>query len=274
MGLWSLLGIASKKEINELNETISRERAELEKTLIQQFQEQKEQNEQWIQAFEKSLHELKNEHREKLNVVEDHVQAVTERVHDYSNLVKSQGEDIAEKLRVISEIAKIQWASTLIDYVDELVQTAEIEKQREGNTKHPYHYQFGEVTDLFHAICNETQQAGMYIDWKNTKQTVQIFLHEDDARRNVNQIGAIQYEGSNDFGRKAPTTVSWRFNLAQLPSGLKRDLEAIGGQSSLASYLEITTNYVTFKFKEETLETHEAIKKIGRMLRKCVLVTK
>lgn len=45
--------------------------------------------------------------------------------------------------------------------------------------KHPLHYHFGEVTELFHYIYEVCETAGIYIDWSGTAQTVQLYRSKE-----------------------------------------------------------------------------------------------
>ncbi|MGZ0087182.1 hypothetical protein ACWNXI_16880 [Caldibacillus thermoamylovorans] len=87
-------------------------------------------------------------------------------------------------------------------------------------------YRFA-LTPVFHFIAAKSTEAGLYLCDGYAKQIVQLWMKDPTVENGKRRIGAIQYEGSNDYTAKEPSMVSWRFERALLPDGLKQELGAM-----------------------------------------------
>ncbi|PAK46836.1 hypothetical protein [Priestia megaterium] len=135
--------------------------------------------------------------------------------------------------------------------------------------KHPLHYHFGEVTELFHYIYEVCETAGIYIDWSGTAQTVQLYRSKESFLSGERYIGAIQYEGSNQFQKRWPSTVSLRFRRANLSFILKYCLEQIEDyrkDTNKEPFINPNAESIAFKFTSLTDETKQVISKIKEVL--------
>jgi 7-cyano-7-deazaguanine synthase len=98
--------------------------------------------------------------------------------------------------------------------------------------KSPYEVKAGPITEIFNLICTELKQIGFDLRNENTWQTIQFYLRDEDyCRFSKNPgakspiIGSVQYCGSNDFEKKLPNYINWRFYRNNLPN--KQWLEVI-----------------------------------------------
>lgn len=114
---------------------------------------------------------------------------------------------------------------------------------------HPSEVEAGEVTEIFKYISRTLLKVGFEFTSEGTYQTKQIFL------RGVEKpIGAIQYEGSNDFSKKLPTTVSLRFNRSNIPDEWNEQLE-----TEHPPHRKILKTVITHKFSSFDEETRKYI---------------
>jgi hypothetical protein len=105
----------------------------------------------------------------------------------------------------------------------------------------PRKLSLGSISVIFNKICDSLETNGFVIASERKKdgtlktaQTVQVYLKDEDYLRihrptYITKIqptfAAVQYEGSNDFSKKPPHTVNWRFYRNNIPEYLKNQLE-------------------------------------------------
>lgn len=70
---------------------------------------------------------------------------------------------------------------------------------------------FGDISEIFKVIMGISTDLGFFLYSDEAKQTIQIYESKEAFEKKEKYLGAIQYEGSNDFEVKAPHIVSWRF---------------------------------------------------------------
>ncbi|WP_233204975.1 hypothetical protein [Geobacillus sp. WSUCF-018B] len=131
-------------------------------------------------------------------------------------------------------------------------------------------YRFA-TAPLFHFIASKSMEAGLHVCDGRGKQTVQLFMNDAASEKGKKRIGAIQYEGSNDYAMKEPYIVSWRFERALLPDGLKRDLEAITAfrrDRNVGPSINPNAQSIAFKFEALTDGAKETIEAITAVLKK------
>lgn len=121
---------------------------------------------------------------------------------------------------------------------------------------HPDLLDAGEITSIYRYICKKIHEAGLEMICEGTYQTKQIFW-----KGNTNAIGALQYEGSNNFEKQLPSIVNLRFNRNNLPEQLKKLLE----QDS-PPYRRILKTMITHKFTENDEQTLNYIDKLCSLL--------
>lgn len=130
------------------------------------------------------------------------------------------------------------------------------------------------VTPLFDHIKKQAQQSGVYLYYNNSKETLQLFKSEESFNCGDKYIGAIQYEGSNDYAKREPHLVSFRFKRANLPHELKQALEGITSfrrDKNSGASVNLDAESIAFKFQslaEEGVE--KTIAEIVDVLRKHV----
>jgi hypothetical protein len=133
----------------------------------------------------------------------------------------------------------------------------------------PLNYDFGTLTRVYKMIHNQAVNAGLYIHWNGTSQTLQLFVYEASYNNKEKYIGAIQYEGSNHFAKKAPTIVSWRFKRANIHSYLIEALEEITDymqDKNKGPNVDPSAESISFKFSSFNDEVEETILKIGKTI--------
>ncbi|HWL23813.1 MAG TPA: hypothetical protein VNR38_08695 [Ureibacillus sp.] len=276
MSFWSKIGLASHKELKEMKEEFFLERISFKREFYEFFQEQQVAQERAFEnlkhTFEQTMSRLEMKNEKKTESLMTQINDTKSKVSEQLLELNEQGQGLSSKVNTLQEIVKIHWASTLIDYIDELLEGVDVQKQNNGETIHPLAYDFGGISNLFQFVCEETQRAGLYVGWRNTKQTVQIYLREEDGESYQNQVGAIQYEGSNDFAKKPPHTVSWRFIIHNMPKKLVRDLSTILSSEQASMLFNEREDHIVFKFKQDTVEARMKIKKINQALRSSMLL--
>lgn len=276
MSFWSKIGLASHKELKEMKEELLLERVLFKREFYEFFQEQQVAQERMFEnlkhTFEQTMDHFEMKNEKKTESLMTQINDTKSKVSKQLLELNEQGQNLSSKVNTLQEIVKIHWASTLIDYIDELLDEVGLQKQNNGETIHPLAYNFGEISNLFQFVCEETQRAGLYVGWRNTKQTVQIYLRKEDGEIYQNQVGAIQYEGSNDFAKKPPHTVSWRFIIHNMPKKLIRDLSTILSDEKAYMLFNEQEDHIVFKFKQDTAEARMKIKKINQALRKSMLL--
>ncbi|MGZ0087169.1 hypothetical protein ACWNXI_16805 [Caldibacillus thermoamylovorans] len=127
------------------------------------------------------------------------------------------------------------------------------------------------VSPIFHLLASKSMEAGLHVCDGHAKQTVQLFMNDAASEKGKKRIGAIQYEGSNDYAMKKPYIVSWRFERALLPDGLKQDLEAITAfrrDRNAGPSINPNAQSIAFKFEALTDAAKETIEAITAVLQK------
>ncbi|MCL7749210.1 hypothetical protein [Halalkalibacter alkaliphilus] len=271
MSFWSKVGLASHNELKEMKEELSMAQNILKKDIQELFQEQKASQDRAIEniheTFKYAVNHLETKNKEDTEQLITQISNLKSKVSSQLQTLNERDEGISAKIDTLQEIVKIHWASTLLDYVDEILDETEVEmKPSKDGTDHPLSYDFGEVSALFKFIYRETERAGFHIGWKNTKQTVQFYLRKEDGESYDNQIGAIQYEGSNDFSKKAPTTVSWRFIIKNMPDTLIRDLSSVLSEEQAFLLVNKSKDVIAFRFQDLEARTKGSITEISEVL--------
>lgn len=126
------------------------------------------------------------------------------------------------------------------------------------------------VTPIFNYIKEQAEQGGLHLHSDNSKQTVQLFLNKESFQNNEKYIGAIQYEGSNDFVKKEPHLVSWRFKRSNISNELRRDLEKITSlrrDKNMGPGVNPSAESISFKFESLNETTKETIANIMKVLK-------
>ncbi|GAE27773.1 hypothetical protein JCM9140_3932 [Halalkalibacter wakoensis JCM 9140] len=273
MSFWSKIGLASHKELVETKREMAESQDLLKKEIQLLFHKQTITQEEMVESLKETFLEatsqLEKKQKEDADALSAQVLGMKTRISKQLTDLTEQGQDLQTKIDMVQEIAKIQWASSLIDYVEELLDETE-EKTKsarnEEDSSHPYHYDFGEVTTLFKFICRSMERAGFHIGWRNTKQTVQIYLRKEDGEKFENQIGAIQYEGSNDFDKKAPSTITLRFIIKNMPDMLVQELSSLLPKQQADLLLNRQKDIVSFRFYQLDAETKQKMNRISETI--------
>ncbi|MCX8046569.1 MAG: hypothetical protein N3A70_06795 [Anoxybacillus gonensis] len=129
------------------------------------------------------------------------------------------------------------------------------------------------ITPLFNFIVKKSTEAGLHVHCENTKQTLQLFMSDAFVKGGRKRVGAVQYEGCNNYAIKEPHIVSWRFYRALLPSELKEDLEKITSfrrDKNTGPRVNPQAQSIVFKFEALTDDAKEAIEQIASVLKKHV----
>lgn len=269
MGFWSKIGLVGYKDLQHSMENLNVERNAFKREIQELFREQQTKQEAVFNEIKStlgdSLKSIELKHNDELETVLIKLDDVKAKGFNQLNEIKELSLKLETKIELVQEIAKIQWAGTLIDYIDELLDEVEVHKHNNGTMAHPLTYDFGEVSNLFKFIYDCTKRSGVYVGWKDTKQTIQLYFNEEDGKIGKNQIGAIKYEGSNDFSKSPPHSVSLRFITQNIPKKLIRDLYIILGEKAIINVEK--EEAIIFKFNQDTPENRVKIKKILRVLR-------
>jgi len=114
---------------------------------------------------------------------------------------------------------------------------------------HPDQIDTGELTEIYKYISYKLVNLGFELRSEGTYQTKQIYLDGT-----TNPVGAIQYEGSNDFEKKLPTIVNLRFNRKNIPNQWKEWIEKEDRQ-----HRQILKIVVTHKFEKFDNQTKNYI---------------
>ena len=127
------------------------------------------------------------------------------------------------------------------------------------------------VTPIFNYIQEQAELAGLYIHYEKAKETVQLFLNRQTFEKGEKYIGAIQYEGSNDYANKEPHLVSWRFKRSNLLPELKTDLEEITNfrkDKNIGPVINPEAESIAFKFEHLDKEVEKIVNRIVKILQK------
>lgn len=124
-----------------------------------------------------------------------------------------------------------------------------------------YHF---EVSPIFHYI-KEQAEGAVFFHYDNAKETLQFYRNEGSYKNGERYIGAIQYEGSNNYIKREPHLVSFRFKRANLPNELKLQLEEIKEfrrDKNTGPAINLKAESIAFKFEELSEEARQTIKNI------------
>lgn len=127
------------------------------------------------------------------------------------------------------------------------------------------------VTPIFNFVKEQVERVGGYIHHDNGKETLQIYLSKKSFDEGDRYIGAIQYEGSNDYNKKEPHLVSWRFKRENLPCDLKQELEVITPfrkDKNTGTAINLQAESIAFKFEDLNENAKKAIQEIAEVLSK------
>ncbi|MFS0576614.1 hypothetical protein AB1K83_13330 [Sporosarcina sp. 179-K 3D1 HS] len=125
------------------------------------------------------------------------------------------------------------------------------------------------ITPIFRHIRLSTEVAGAYLHQRDAKETLQFYSSEKAFQEGQPYWGAIQYEGSNDYGEKEPSLVSWRFKRANLPEELRQELEAIEAfrqDTNSGASMDPQAESIAFKFGKFDLAAKATMKEIRNAL--------
>ena len=129
MGFWTMIGLASYHDLQGLKEEIAKERMlfqdEMQAFLQEQHSSQEREFENLKVIFKQSVKELETKTKEETSQLASSIHAIKSKVSDQLFELKEQGEGISAQMGTVQEIMKIHWASTLLDYIDELLEEAE-----------------------------------------------------------------------------------------------------------------------------------------------------
>ncbi|TYR80559.1 hypothetical protein FZC66_09285 [Priestia megaterium] len=131
--------------------------------------------------------------------------------------------------------------------------------------KHPLQHHFGEVTEIFHYIYEVCERSGIYIDWSGTTQTVQLYKSKESYLCGEKYIGAIQYEGSNQFQKRIPSLVSLHFrraNLSYIFRYLLENIKEFRKDTNKEPFINPDAESISFKFTSLSEEAVNVINKI------------
>lgn len=127
--------------------------------------------------------------------------------------------------------------------------------------RRPLLYNFA-VTSVFSYIRKQCEEVGLYVHYEESKETLQLFLNQYSYSSGEKYIGAIQYEGSNDYQVREPHIVSFRFKRINLPIELRGNLESLSSfrrDKNSGSAMNPKDESIAFKFEELNEESKEAI---------------
>ncbi|WP_456276553.1 hypothetical protein [Bacillus sp. AK128] len=123
------------------------------------------------------------------------------------------------------------------------------------------------ITPIFRYIQDRSLEAGLFLRYDEAKETIQLFLKEENE---VKRIGAIQYEGSNDYENREPHIVGWRFERDLLLHELKQDLERITSyrrDKNTGPAVNPEAQSIAFKFEELDESMKEAVDRIVKVIK-------
>ncbi|WKA57303.1 hypothetical protein QWY16_12420 [Planococcus shenhongbingii] len=127
-----------------------------------------------------------------------------------------------------------------------------------------------ELAGLYEYIRSRLSAVGLWIHNENAKETLQFFKNEKSFLLRERYLGAIQYEGSADFSKKEPHTVSFRFKRSNLTDALKNDLEKIitfRCDKNKGPSINPLSESIAFKFKQLGENEKSTIDEIIRTLK-------
>lgn len=135
----------------------------------------------------------------------------------------------------------------------------------------PVNYDFGPISKVYALILKQSRESDLYVHWTGTWQTMQLYLNEESFNNKEKYIGAIQYEGSNNYKEKLPHIVSWRFKRVNLNAVLRDALEEITEfrmDKNKKPYINPSSESIAFKFTNFGSKEKLAIEKIGDVIKK------
>lgn len=125
-----------------------------------------------------------------------------------------------------------------------------------------------QITPLFKYIWEKSKEAGLYPDYANGKETIQLFIDHELLEDRAIRVGAIQYEGTNSSERE-PHLVNWRFERRALPDELRLELESITlfhTDKNTSPNINANAQSIAFKFEELNEATKEIVENIVNVL--------
>lgn len=97
--------------------------------------------------------------------------------------------------------------------------------------KHPDQVQAGPVTGIYQKLKNGLRDLGFVLEWRGTSPALQFTMPDDcnsTSSKKWDDIGAIQYYGSDDAAEKPPGLLGIKFYRANLPNEKwLKELEAL-----------------------------------------------
>lgn len=127
------------------------------------------------------------------------------------------------------------------------------------------------ITPVFHYIQGKAEQAGLHVHYEKAKETLQLFMNKESYVNGEKYIGAIQYEGSNNYGKREPHLVSWRFKRSNISVQLKQELElltAFRKDKNTGPEINHEAESIAFKFEYLNEDAKKAIEEIVNVLQK------
>ncbi len=125
------------------------------------------------------------------------------------------------------------------------------------------------VSPIFNFIKKEAEEA-VFLYYDTAKETLQFFRSEESYKTGERYIGAIQYEGSNDYSKREPHIVSLRFKRTNLPIELKQQLEEImefRRDKNTGPAINPNAESIAFKFEQLSAEARQTINNIMCVLK-------
>lgn len=97
--------------------------------------------------------------------------------------------------------------------------------------KHPDQVQAGEITEIYYKLKTGLRDLGFVLEWRGTAQALQFNLPDEYdiySSKKWDNLGAVQYYGSDDAEEQPPSSVGIKFYRANLPSEKwLKEIEAI-----------------------------------------------
>ncbi|WP_102345907.1 hypothetical protein [Bacillus sp. Marseille-P3661] len=136
--------------------------------------------------------------------------------------------------------------------------------------KNPLELNFGLVSEVFKYIHEQALSSGLYVHLTGNYQTLQLFRDQRAFDGGEKYIGAIQFEGSNNFDVKPPSIVSLRFKRSNLSKNLLEELESITDyrkDKNSGPNINTSAESIAFKFESLDYKAKETIGRIGGIVK-------
>ena len=120
------------------------------------------------------------------------------------------------------------------------------------------------------SYIKELAEAVVFLHCGTEKETLKFFMSKESYKKGDNYIGAIQYEGSNDYLNREPLIVSIQFKRANLPTELKHQLEKITDfrhDKNIGPAINPKAESIAFKFEHLNDEERQTITNIVGVLK-------